>query len=116
MTKKRMSHYERMQQVVGKRPVCYNRPYTVYDDDDVVDKSGVMVKASVIKTVLPSDRFKGLRVSDFALSNVIAAGAVDMLKPTALDDTTLTNVDRIDGAINNIMDMIDANDKNNSGE
>ena len=82
-----------MCQVPQMEPVSFARPYEVYDSEQVV-VDGRIVKKTVIKTVVPSEQFKGLKCSDFALDNIIAAGAVDMLRPTQLTNTDLDCVDR----------------------
>lgn len=48
---------------------------------------------------------KSMKVSDFALENIVAAGAVHMLKPTQLDgnlDTTIENVGKLVEALDSI--------------
>lgn len=105
---KNVSHFERMTSAVVYDPVVFAKPYEVYDDEEVVD-NGRVVKKSVIKVERPSERFAGMKASDFALENIIAAGAVDMLKPVVLHDANLDMVDQIDGTLNDIMDQIDVN-------
>lgn len=115
-----VSYAEMLASPIVYDPVVFAKPYEVYDDEQVVD-NGRVVKKSVVKAVRPAERFQGLKASDFALENVIAAGAVDMLKPTMLHDANLDTVDEIDGTLNGIMDQIDANavaeaPKNNEDE
>lgn len=89
-------------------PVRFSKPYTIYDEEQVVE-NGRILKKTVVRTVRPMEMFVGLKASDFALENVIAAGAVDMLKPTVLHNGDIDFVDKIDGTLNEIMDQIDAN-------
>lgn len=117
---KNVSHFERMCTPQSYDPVVFAKPYEVCDDEQVVD-NGRVVKKSVVKVERPSERFAGMKASDFALENIIAAGAVDLLKPTVLHDANLDVVDEIDGTLNDIMDQIDANavaeaPKNNDNE
>lgn len=105
---KNVSHFERMSAPIAYDPVVFAKPYEVYDEEQVVDNSRV-VKKSVVKVVRPAERFQGMKASDFALENVIAAGAIDMLKPTMLHDGDIDTVDMIDDTLDNIMDQIDAN-------
>lgn len=76
------------------------------DEEQVVVNDRV-VKKSVVKTFVPSENFAGLKASDFALENVMAAGAVDMLKPTVTPDNSLDNVDRFENSVDNLIAAID---------
>lgn len=105
---KRISYFERMSTPYVMKPVDYTMPYEVYEDEQTV-VDGVVVRKSVAKLVNPKEFHKDVKCTDFALENVIAAGAVDMLKPVMLHDAGLDTVDKIDGTLNEIMDQIDAN-------
>lgn len=107
MAKKIVSHFERMTAKVQMSPVVFAKPREICDTEQVVD-NGRVVKKAVIKVERPMERFAGMKASDFALENIIAAGAMDMLKPTVLHDVNLDTVDQIDGTLNEIMDNIDA--------
>lgn len=75
--------------------------YEVNAVTEVVE-NGRVVKKSVRKTVDPVDNFKGVKVSDFYLENVIAAGAVDSLRFGQLDNGRLGCADGIDAQLGNL--------------
>lgn len=90
-----------------KRSCLFSSYEIVTKEDTAVD--GRVVKQSVIRTVIPSEQFKGLKASDFALDNLIAAGAVDMLKSCQLHDVTLDKIDDLDYSVANLISSIDSN-------
>lgn len=85
-----VSHYERLHnpaRLQKDKPKRLTEPMERRVLEEVEDK-GVIVKRVVWKSENPSDKFKGLKVSDFALENIIAAGAEGMLKDCSLGYTT----------------------------
>lgn len=80
--------------------------YDVISQEDVVVNDRI-VKKNVIKSVVPSEFHSGLKASDFYMENILAAGAVDMLKPTALHDGGLDAVDSLDINVENLMAAVD---------
>lgn len=90
--------------------------YDVVSQEDIVVNDRI-VKKNVIKSVVPSEFHAGLKASDFYMENILAAGAMDMLKPTALHDGGLDAVDNLDINVENLMAAVDNSmpieDKNN---
>lgn len=90
------------------------KPYTKRVKEPV-EKSGVIVNRSVMKEVDPSDNFKGMKVDDFALENIIAAGAFDMLRNRVLShstgigsmDSAAPGVEALEAAVNNEQNNIE---------
>ena len=105
-----------------KYPKTLCQDYEVRGTEDVV-VNGVIVKKSTIVTVHPQDNFKGMKASDFALENVIAAGALDSLKEGKLGANTTSELsDSMEGTIDNVISAVDAAEaqnvepQNNEGE
>ena len=63
-----------------KLAVDYSEPIEVYAQETVMNSRGVASKVSKKTMYDPADAMSKYRVNDFILENVIAAGAVDMLK------------------------------------
>lgn len=89
-----------------KRRSCMFGSSKFVDEEQVVVDDRI-VKKSVVKTFVPLENFVGLKASDFALENVMAAGAIDMLKPTIVSDGGLDNVDRFENSVDNLIAAID---------
>ena len=115
-----MSYAERLMAMPVKYPKKLVSDYEVRGTEQVVE-NGRVVKKSVMKTVHPQDNFKGIECLDFALENVIAAGALDSLKECQLNGNTLGIADNVEGSIDNIIDAVDEAEmnvepQNNEGE
>lgn len=80
--------------------------YDVISKEDIVVNDRI-VKKNVVKTVVPSEFHAGLKASDFYMENIIAAGAMDMLKPVSFHDGGLDAVDSLDVNVENLMGAID---------
>ncbi len=82
--------------------------YEVRGTEEVV-VNGRVVKKSAVKTIHPQDLFKGFKADDFALENVIAAGALDSLKEGYLSANTTSELsDGMEGTIDNVINAVDA--------
>lgn len=83
---KAVSHYEstRNPEYAARPFVCtYGRPYTVRSTEQQVDNGRILSK-TVYKEVNPVDLFKDIDARDFAIENIVASGATDMLRPCPL--------------------------------
>lgn len=105
--KKIVSHFERMTTPLESRKRLSDNTYAIYDTEDTV-VNGKVLKKSVVRNVVPTEQFRGFKASDFALENIIAAGALDQLKPVQLHDDSLDAVDMTNGTLDSIMNQIDA--------
>lgn len=77
----------------------------VYGQESI-EVSGRVINTPVIKTSNPSDFFDTLRVTDFCLENVIAAGAIDSLQETSINASSLSkNVEFLDSAFCHLNDL-----------
>lgn len=92
---KLISHAERCSAPQVHYPKNLHSTYEVNAVEEVVENDRI-VKKSVRKTVDPADNFKGVKVSDFYMENVIAAGALDSLKFGQLSNGTLADADNLD--------------------
>jgi hypothetical protein len=107
------SHAERMCEASIDYPKTLCQDYEVRGVEEVVE-NGRIVKKSTIVTVHPQDKFKGFKASDFALENVIAAGALDSLKEGKLGANTLSELsDSMEGTIDNVISAVDAAESQN---
>lgn len=93
--------------------------YEVNGTEEVL-VNGKVLKKSCVKTVHPQDRFKGLDAVDFALENVIAAGALDSLKEGYFGSVTASELSdgmeaTIDNAINAVNEAEAAASQNDGG-
>ena len=100
-----ISHAERCSAPNVHYPKNLHSSYEVNAVEEVVENDRI-VKKSVRKTVDPVDNFKGVKVSDFYLENVIAAGALDSLKFGQLSDNRLNSADNVDAQVANLDDYI----------
>lgn len=107
------SHTERLCEPSVDYPKTLCQDYEVRGTEDVVE-NGRIVKKSTIVTVHPQDKFKGMNADDFALENVIAAGALDSLKEGKLGANTLSELsDSMEGTIDNVISAVDAAESQN---
>lgn len=83
--------------------------------EEVVENDRI-VKKSVRKTVDPADNFKGVKVSDFYMENVIAAGALDSLKFGQLSNGRLADADNLDVQGANLDEYIENNVEQSNDE
>lgn len=102
-----LSHRERMASPQVHYAKNLFAPMEVFTSEEVVENNR-FVKKSLRKTVDPRDNFKGVKVSDFYLQNVIAVGALDSLKGGMLSESSLdaadnlsAQLDKFDNALNN---------------
>jgi hypothetical protein len=102
-----LSHRERIACSQVHYPKSLFAPVEVNAVEDAVENNRI-VKKSKRMTVDPRDNFKGVRVSDFFLQNVIAVGALDNLKGGMVSDSRLNaadnlavQLDKIETAMNN---------------
>lgn len=79
----------------------HNLPHVPYVDSEFIQsqeqisENGRVIVRNVSKQIKPSERFKGLSCNDFALENVIAAGALDTLrdcKIVGLDGKSVSSI------------------------
>ena len=106
------SHLERLAQTEKSYPATFNRDYEVHGTEDVVVNDRIVKKSCIVK-VHPQDKFKGLKASDFALENVIAAGALDSLNECYLGSNSLSELsDSMEGTIDNMIDAVNAAEAN----
>lgn len=86
-----ISHLARLQQLphVGTPPILDEYQLVT----EKVEVNGRVMLQSVNRSVNPKDRFKGLKASDFALESVLAAGAIDTLRPVSLVTPSAVNDD-----------------------
>ncbi len=87
-----------MSQSVTRYPKALNEAYAMTSSEDYVE-NGRILKRSVAKVVDPRENFAGLKVSDFYLENVIAAGAWDTLRECKLSEGTLAGTDNVDAQL-----------------
>lgn len=118
-----MSHAERMQNpdaCVKDYKTDYVAHYSLQAKEQVVE-NGRIVNTTVWKDVDPVQMLKGYKASDFALENIIAAGALDSLKEGQLHVNGGAELsDHMEGVIDNVNDAVDAyvnvEPQNNEGE
>lgn len=67
--------------------------HTTYEklDSEMVEKNGILSRVSKFKK-FDNDMLNQFTMSDFSLSNILAVGSYDMLKPTYMVDTNNLNV------------------------
>lgn len=73
------THIHRVRQDSSLPHVPYVDSEFIQSQEQVSENGRVFVR-HVSKQIKPSERFKGLSMNDFALENVIAAGAIDTLR------------------------------------
>lgn len=62
----------------------------------------VLADGTVTFVEAPKDRYKGLKVSDFSISSLVAGGATDLLQGrVTLDGAMMENIDVINNNIEN---------------
>lgn len=77
--------------------------------------NGKVLKKSVVRTVHPQDRFRGLNAVDFALENVIAAGALDSLKEGYYGSVNTSELsDSMEGTIDNVINAVNEAEASNT--
>lgn len=82
--------------------------YQVRGTEEVVE-NGRIVKKSVVRTIHPQDNFSGFKTTDFALENIMAAGALDSLVEGQLSiGVTSELADHMEGSIDNVINAVDA--------
>lgn len=100
------SHHVRMHS--QRYAKCKTGNYPKYTEEFVteqVEQNGVLVSRSALKKIKVSERFKGLRPSDFSLENVIAAGAIGNLKQITINGgSDLESVEKSIANMENLMD------------
>ena len=103
------SHYVRKHSYVEKsRPKVLNTLQERRSIQEVVD-NGVVVKKAVIVTEDPTEKFRGLKTTDFALENLIAVGAVNGLRDCSLSYATSgETADSIDANVASLESAITA--------
>lgn len=81
-----------------------------------LEENGVLVTHQTIKRVDVNKRFEGIKCSDFNLQNIVAAGAVDLLKPIApLAGSSLESVEQAVGKLNEFVNNAESL-KNNQND
>ena len=100
-----ISHAERMQNVDLHNLSSGSDHYEVTkvlssEDYKVGDRA---FRRSVMKTFDPRENYKGMKVTDFCLENLISCGAIEKLKSCTLSTTGMIDVDRM----TNVMEMMD---------
>lgn len=67
--------------------------HTTYEklDSEMIEKNGVLTRVSKFKK-FDNDMLNQFQMSDFSLSNILAVGSYDMLKPIYMVDTNNLNV------------------------
>lgn len=103
-----ISHAERCSESQIHYPKNLHSTYEVNAVEEVVENDRI-VKKSVRKTVDPADNFKGVKVSDFYMEIVIAAGALDSLKFGQLSNGRLDAADNLDVQGANLDEYIENN-------
>jgi hypothetical protein len=95
-------------------PTVLVEDYQVRSAEDYVQDGRVMKRSTVV-TVHPQDKFKGLVANDFALENIIAAGAFDSLKEGYLSANTISELsDSMECSVDAAIAAVDAAEANNS--
>lgn len=107
-----ISHAERMSAPQVHYPKNLHGEYVVHAVEEVVENDRI-VKKSVRKSVDPRDNFKGIKVSDFYMENVIAAGALGNLRNGQLDAGNLAAADNLDSQVVNLDNYIAENNEQN---
>lgn len=88
--------------------------YEINGTEEVV-VNGKVLKKSVVRTVHPQDRFRGLNAVDFALENVIAAGALDSLKEGYYGSVNTSELsDSMEGTIDNVINAVNEAEASNT--
>lgn len=104
------SHAEAVQNPsLHNRHVCkgLDKPYGIDGVEQVVE-NGVIVKKSTVNTFDPVANMSGFKATDFALENIIAAGALDSLKESKLTIGTTSELsDSLEGTIDNVIAAVD---------
>lgn len=108
---KALPHTERMHSSRFAFPKCgkYPEEEEVFTTESV-DINGVITQRQCIKKVSLKDKFTGLKCSDFALENIVAAGAINTLKPVSIGagssvesvENTIANVESFLASAENI--------------
>lgn len=107
------SHSQRLSEPTKSYPKTLGSDYEVRATEDVV-VNGRIMKKTVYRIVRPHDKMKGLNALDFALENVIAAGALDSLRECYLGSNTLSELaDGMEGTVDNAIAAVDAAENNN---
>lgn len=71
-------------------------------DSKLVEKDGVLSRKSMFKK-FDNESLNSFKMSDFSLSNILAVGSYDMLKPTYMVDTNNLNVvTQVENVINSL--------------
>lgn len=106
------SHSQRIAEPSVDYPKTFCQDYEVRGTEDYV-QNGVLLKRSTVVVVHPQDKFKGMKASDFALENVIAAGAVGMLKEGKLSINSVGELsDSLEGTIDAVIAAVDVAENN----
>ena len=113
-----LSHYERV-----ANPECSVRPSLARFNKPYVQRCRVeqVVEGRVMstlgwKTVLPSDNFEGVSARDFALENVIAAGALDTFRERQVSLNTRGEMsDAVEFGMDVLSNAIDNNAQDTNG-
>lgn len=110
------SYASRMSEKPQVYPKGYGADYEVRTTEQAVE-NGRIVKKTVYATVHPSDKFAGMKASDFALENVIAVGALDSLVECKLGVGVGAELaDSMEGTVDNIISAVDSAEMNNNNE
>lgn len=88
-------------------------PYVINSVEDILENNRI-VKKSKRQTINPADKFKGFKVSDFYMENVIAVGAEDSLRFGQVSIDNLSAADNIEAQIP-VIDSFIENNLNDGG-
>lgn len=104
---KALPHTERLHSPRFASPKCGNYP----EEEEVftiesVESNGVIIQRQCIKKVSLKDKYKGLKCSDFALENIVAAGAISNLKPITIGAGS--SVESVESSIANMESLINS--------
>jgi hypothetical protein len=112
------SYASRMKEDSHDYPKGLGADYEVRATEQVVE-NGMIVNKTVFATVHPSDKFAGMKASDFALENIIAVGALDSLKECQLSVGVPSELaDGMEGTVDNVINAVneaEASDTQNDG-
>lgn len=102
----------RLRNGMKNSPVNFCEPYAILTNGNkVVD--GVIRKCASYETFDPVAHFSQYDANDFALENIIAAGAFDMLKDAgSVSFNNMENADLVDAAVSGMEDVINNNVNN----
>lgn len=97
MENKLESYHSRRNRIISTPKQSEKKCFKYIEVKNYDDNTGKVLTEVHLSEITPRENFRGYCVSDFALENIIASGATDMLKPAAS-----LGVQNLDAQIDNL--------------